>query len=65
MVRSEKVEDLSRRKGGEEQAAGAVEVGGEEREVRVGFGSGGEAQGDGHDFGFAEEEAGERAGGLC
>ncbi len=43
--------------GGEEQAHGAVEVRGEEVGVRVGSGGRGAAEGFGHDFCFAEEEA--------
>lgn len=46
--------------GGEEQAHGAVEVRGEEVGVRVGSGGWGAAEGFGHDFCFAEEEAFER-----
>lgn len=42
---------------GEDQAAGAREVGGEKGCGRVRFCGGGIAEGFGHDAGFAEEES--------
>lgn len=50
-------EDGWGRAGGEEEADGAVEVGGKQGGLRVGFGFGGEAESDGHYFCFAEEES--------
>ena len=49
--------------GGEEQADGAVEVRGEFVEVGKVGGGGVGAEGFGHDFGFAEEDTGEKIDG--